>query len=207
MIRKFLPALALLAFACAARAQTSPLKITNIEPTLEKSPDFNIGLGPQRKAPNADWLWVEVSFVYNPPNKNAPPIDDLTFNYYILLNNRSKEAPAGTLLTGTITHTGVTPGNETKHSVALVSPQTLRRFFGGSSPASIAQVFQAIGVTLSVQGQLVGELSIGKGKSIQGWWQKFQQGPQGLVLSKDQTPFAPLFYDYFEAVKAKGGGY
>lgn len=210
MIRKLLPALAILALAGAAQAQpvaNSPLKITAITPSMEKSPEYNIGIGPQRKANSADWLWVEVSFTYNPPNRNAQPIDDVAFGYYILLNNPSREAPAGTLLTGTVTHTGVTPGSDVKHSLALVSPQTLRRFFGGKSPSSLAQAVQAIGVTASVQGQLVDELSILKGKGAKQWWQKLPQGPQGLVLSKDQSPFAPLFFDYFEAIKSKGPGY
>jgi hypothetical protein len=207
MMRKLLPALALLATAGLAHAQQSPLKITDIVPSFEKSPDYTIGIGPKRKAPSADWLWVEVSFVYNAQGRNVQPLDDLTLSYYILLNNANPQAPAGTLLTGTVTHTGVVPGTETHHSVALVSPQTLRRFFGGRSPSSVSQAVQAIGVTASVQGQLVGELSIGKGKNMPQWWQKFQQGPQGLVLNKDQTPFAPLYYDYFEAIKAKGGGF
>jgi hypothetical protein len=65
---------------------------------------------------------------------------------------------------------------------------------------------QAIGVTATVNGQLAAEESIGKGKGMKGWWNNFQQGPAGLVLNKDQTPFAPLFYDYFEAIKSKPAG-
>jgi len=90
----------------------------------------------------------------------------------------------------------------------LVSPQTLKSLFE-KPPANMQSATQAIGVTATVNGQLAAEESIGKGKGVPQWWQKFQQGPAGLVLSKSQTPFAPLFYDYFEAEKAKssGGGY
>jgi hypothetical protein len=88
--------------------------------------------------------------------------------------------------------------------VALISPQTLKRFFGTKVPTNAVTATQAIGVTATVSGQLFDEASIGKGKSMKQWWQTLQQGPAGLVLSKDQTPFAPLFYDYFEATKAKG---
>jgi len=208
MIRHFLTAVLLLATAALSHAQftpaNSPIKISDIKPSLEKSPEFTIGVGPQRKATSQDWLWIEVSYTYTPKIANPPPIDDLAVNYYILLDNKSKDAPAGTLLTGTITHTGVTPGTDIHHSVALVSPQTLRRYFNGKPPANIAGVFQAIGVTISVQGALAAEMSIGKGKGRPQWWQQFP-ATANLVLSKDQTPFAPLFYDYFDAVKAKGG--
>lgn len=205
----FSAAVALLAtcsFASAQQAGRSPIKITDIKASLEKTPEFTIGIGPQRKAASQDWLWVEVSFTYQAP-RNAPPLDEITFNYYILLANTSAQNRMGTLLTGTVIHTGVTSGSEVHHSVMLVSPQTLRRFFDGKAPSSIASTFQAIGVTASVQGQLQDEMSIGKGKGRAQWWNAFQQGPSGLVLSKDQTPFAPLFYDYFEAVKSKPAGY
>lgn len=210
MIRKLFTAAVLLATAGFTQAQftpaNTPIKINEISPSLERTPEFTIGVGPQRKASSQDWLWIEVAYTYAPRTPNPQPIDDLAINYYILLNNASRPAnPTGTLLTGTITHTGVTPGTDVHHSVALVSPQTLRRYFNGKAPASINTVFQAIGVTVSIQGALAAEVSIGKGKGKPQWWQQFQQGPAGLVMSKDQTPFAPLFYDYFDAVKTKTG--
>ncbi len=210
MIRHLFSATALLiAAATLALAQTSQLKITDIKPSLEKSPEFTVGVGPQRKASSQDWLWVEVSYTYQTTARNAPAIEP-SLTYYILLNNISPQNRTGTLLSGTVVHTGVTAGGagDVHHSVMLISPQTLRSFFDNKLPSSTAAAIQAIGVTASVQGQLVDEVSIGKGKGRKQWWTAFQQGPPGLVLTKDQTPFAPLFYDYFDAVKAKSpGGY
>ncbi len=213
MIRQFFTAALLLATAAVSQAQftpaNSPVQITDIKPSLEKSPDFNIGVGPQRKAASQDWLWVEVTFAYK--GTGRPPVsgqaDEITFNYYILLKNASAKNRVNTLLTGAITHTGVIPGSDLHHSVALVSPQTLKSFFDGKTPAAIASTVLAIGVTATIQGQLAAEVSTGAGKNKPSWWQTMPQGPPGLVLSKDQTPFAPLFYDYFEAVKAKGAAY
>lgn len=211
-MKPFLSAAAIFLATCtlaSAQAGRSPIKITDIKASLEKTPEFTIGIGPQRKAASQDWLWIEVSFTYQAAARNAPPLDEITFNYYVLLGNTSAQNRMGTLLTGTVIHTGVTPGtaSDVHHSVMLVSPQTLKRFFDGKAPSSIASTIQAIGVTVSVQGQLQDELSIGKGKGRSQWWNAFQQGPPGLVLSKEQTPFAPLFYDYFEAVKSKPAGY
>lgn len=208
MIRKFLSAVFLLAASTFAQAQVpnSPIKITDIKATLEQSPEYTIGIGPQRKAKSQSWLWVEVAFAYN-GGRGAQPIDDLTVNYYILLNNVGPQNPTGTLLVGSVTHTGVVPGTDVHHSLALVSPQTLNRYFNGTPPSSPSAAFRAIGVTIAVQGQIQSEQSIGLGKGQPQWWNRFQQGPPGLVLNKDQTPFAPLFYDYFEAIKSKAAGY
>jgi hypothetical protein len=210
MIRRILPAFALLASACLAQAQftaaNSPVQITDVKASLEKSPEFTIGIGPQRKATSQDWLWVEVTFTYK--GTGRPPVpgqaDEIAFNYNILLKNNSPQNRTGTLLSGTITHTGVTPGRESHHSLALVSPQTLKSFFDGKAPTALASTVQAIGVNAMVDGQVAAEMSTGIGKTTPQWWRKVPPGPTGLVLSKDQTPFAPLFYDYFEAVKAKG---
>lgn len=207
MIRSLFTAAFLLSSAVFAQAQAvanSPIKITDIKATLESSPEFTIPIGPQRKAASKQWLWVEVSFLYQ--SRNPQPLPELTLNYYILLNDTSAQNRTGTLLTGTVTHTGILPGTDVHHSVMLISPQTLRQFFGNRVPASAQAATQAIGVTATVNGQLAYELSTDKGKGHPGWWNNFQQGPAGLVLNKDQTPFAPLFYDYFEAIKAKSAG-
>jgi hypothetical protein len=209
MIRHLFSAAAILVAATSLSLAQAPagqvIKITDIQPTLEKSPEFNVPIGPQRKANSQDWLWIEVSFQCRIPGVNPPALPEVTFNYYVLLNNPSPQNRTGTLLTGSVVHTGVISGTDTHHSVMLISPQTLKGMFGGKTPSSVAAAIQAIGVTATVQGQMQSELSIGKGKGRPQWWNSFQQGPPGLVLSKDQTPFAPLFYDYFEAIKSKTG--
>jgi len=207
MIRHLFSAAAIFVAATSlSHAQAGPqvVKITGINASLEKSPEFTFSIGPQRKSTSQDWLWVEVSFQCRVPGPN-PVLPEVAFNYYILLNNPTPQNRTGTLLTGTVTHTGVTSGTDEHHSVMLVSPQTLKGLFAGKGPSSISQAVQAIGVTATVQGQLQDELSNLKGKGKKQWWAQLQQGPAGLVLSKDQTPFAPLFYDYFEAIKTKTG--
>jgi hypothetical protein len=207
MIRSLFTAAFLLSSAVLAQAQAvanSPIKIIDIKIDPQAlSPQYSITIGPQKQAKSQQWLWVEVTFTYQ--SHTPQPLPELTLNYYILLNDASAQNRNGTLLTGSVTHTGIMPGTEDHHSVMLVSPQTLRQFFGAKIPP-ITAATQAIGVTATINGQLVAELSNGKGKGHPGWWNNFQQGPAGLVLNKDQTPFAPLFYDYFEAIKAKSAG-
>ncbi len=197
--RSFLVLLAL-SIAPLGQAQNTGFAVQNIDISLEPTPVYNLTIGPQRKANSQDWMMVETEFAYEPRERNADPfLDELTLNYYILLDNKSRENPAGTLLVGTVTHVAIPPGKEL-HSVAFVSPRTLQRFFEGKTPSK-AQATQAVGITISRQGQIVAEQSIGAGKGKPQWWNQFQQTP-GYVLSKDETPFAPLFWDYYEALKA-----
>jgi hypothetical protein len=193
-------ALAALSLAPLAQAQNTGFSIDDIAISLEPTPVYNLSIGPQRKAKSQDWMMVETKFSYEPRDRNADPfLDELTINYYVLLDNKSRENPKGTLLTGTITHVAIPPGKDL-NSVAFVSPRTLQRFFEGKTPSK-AQATQAVGITISQQGQIVAEQSVGAGKGKPQWWNQFQQTP-GYVLSKDETPFAPLFWDYYEALKA-----
>jgi len=190
----------------AQPAQTG-IEITKIEPTFEKTPVYNIGVGPKRNTgASKDWLIVEVEFSYEPRGANdALFLDDLTFNYYIALKNQSAKNPQPTLITGSVTHVAIPKGKDLR-SAAFVSPRTLERFFEGKVPSTAAQAIAAVGVTITRGGQVVAELSTGEGKGMPQWWTRFQQAPAGYVLDKNETPFAPLFGDYYEAIRAKPAG-
>ncbi len=208
MKRTFLT-LSLIAFTAAsasAQIKTS-VEITNINPVFEKTPVYNIGVGPKRNTgASKDWLVVEVEFSYNPAGPNDPPfLDDLTFNYYIALKNQSQQNPQPTLLVGSVTHVAI-PVGKGMRSAAFVSPRTLERFFEGRSPTNANQAVAAVGVTITRAGQVVAEDSTGEGKGRAQWWTAFQQAPAGLVLNKNETPFAPLFGDFYEAIRARPAG-
>lgn len=208
LMKKSFVAIALAAAIAApafGQANNSGLEITKIESVFEKTPEFSISIGPKRRSNSKDWLFVEVEFTYEPKGPTAPKfLDELTFNYYILLNNRTPAA-LPTLLTGSVVHTAIMPGKGMR-SAAFVSPRTIERFFDGKAPANANQAVMAVGVTITRQGQVVAELSTGEGKGRPQWWNQFQQAPPGFVLNKNETPFAPLFSDYFEALKAKPAG-
>jgi hypothetical protein len=196
------PAVLAAATVCAQPANTE-FKITKIVPDTVTTPEYNFSFGPKNKkvAKNKDFLEVEASFDWDPRDKKSEFLDELTFNYYILLNNKGREYPQGTLLTGSVTHAAI-PAGKGMNSVMYVSPRTLERFFQGKAPANASAAVVDVGVTITKQGQLVAEGSWkGKGQ----WWSTMQQ-VSGYVLNKNETPFAPLAWDYYEAIKARPGG-
>lgn len=200
-----LAAFVFLAGAHDASAQelNREFQITRITPDLVTTPDYNISYGPKNKkvAKNKDFVELEVSFDWQPKAQKPQFLDELTVNYYVLLNNKSKEYPKGTLLTGSVVHTAI-PQGKGLHSVMYISPRTLERFFDGKAPSTASSAVVDVGVTITQQGQLVAEKSLkGRGK----WWEDYQ-AVQGYVLNKNETPFAPLAWDYYEAIKARPAG-
>ena len=179
-------------------------QITKVEPSFIPSPSYTGPRYDKRGSKAKEWLEVEVTFDWKPRAKDPSYTDELTFNYYILLKNESKEAPKGTLLIGSVTHTSI-PQDKNMHSVVYVSPRSLERFFEGRVPATAGAAVAAVAVTISKQGQIVAEHVGGSFKSQ--WWTSpsFQQ-TSGYVLNKSQTPFAPLEWDYYEAIKSDAAG-
>jgi hypothetical protein len=204
---KFLPAVAAAVLLVAAQSspaqQNTEFKITKVEPTFVESPNYSGPRYDKRGAKAGSWLEVEVTFEWLPKLKEPKYTEELAANFYILLNNKSQQFPQGALLTGTVNMMSIPQGKDLR-TVVYLSPRTLERMFDGKAPTNAAQTVIDVGVTLSKQGQVVATTSW---KSTSGeWWPKFQQTP-GYVLNKNETPFAPLAWDYYEAIKPKGGGF
>jgi hypothetical protein len=205
MKRSLLLAFFTVACGTAAIAQSTSGEFTIVKatPDLVTTPEYNVNFGPKNKriTKNKDFLEVEVTFDWQPEDRNAKFLDEVTVNYYILLNNKSRENKAGTLLTGSVTHVAI-PNAKALNSVMYVSPRTLERFFDGKLPTSASAAVSDIGVTITKQGQLVAQY-VWKGTGQ--WWNSMQQ-VSGYVLNKNETPFAPLVWDYYEAIKTRPAG-
>jgi hypothetical protein len=169
----------------AATAATGDYKIDKVTLSLLPTPQITF-TGEQRTVPTKDSKWLEVEVQFQ---SNVDVTDEMTFKYYVLVGQ--------TLLVGEVTHVNVQKGREL-HSVMYVSPRTLTSLFPGK-PITIGLI-QNAAVQLLVKGVLQDELFA---KSAQaGWYQSIQQTP-GLLLNKNETPFAPLYWDRYEVIKPK----
>ncbi len=179
-------------FACvfvwsaAAFGQGRPaadFQITKISKNLVATPQYTYTGAQQFPANQRDrWLEVEVDFAAAPEFT-----DDLTFKYFILIN--------GKLLTGEVTHTNIAAGKENR-SVMYVSPRTLARIMGNR--AVTAASVQNVAVQIFQQGAVKSESSADRAAP-----QWFAPMPHvaGFVLNKNETPFAPLYWDRYEQIK------
>ena len=169
-----------LAFAAAAQVPVRPtdIKLEKPTPAVVKTPEFQFTGSAKRSKPG-DWLEVEVPFATTPEM-----IEELTFTYKILINKK--------LLVGEVTHISIPKGKD-HFSVAYVAPRSLEAVMGGKALSAAA--IEGIWVEVSKQGQALGTESTAKGPVP-----NVPQVP-GLVLKKSDTPFAPLYWDRYEALK------
>jgi hypothetical protein len=172
--------------ALAQSRAAKEFQITKIEKNLISSPVFSFGGAEQFQTDQRQrWLEVEVEFTA------APEItDELTVKYFILFN--------GKLLTGEVTHTNILAGREHR-SVMYASPRTLARF-SGKRPLA-ANLVQNIAVQIVQRGTVKDELSLARAPAQ--WYSTLPQ-VSGLVLNKNETPFAPLYWDRYEQIKTSG---
>ena len=174
--------LPLAAFA-QGRGPGTDFKITKITRSLISAPQFAYTGGQSYQTDQRDrWLQVEVEFTAIPELT-----DELTFKYYILCN--------GSLLTGEVTHVNIPAGRENR-SVMYVPPRVLARF-ANNRPIT-ENSCQNVAVQIVQQGTVKAETSLNR--AAPQWFATLPQ-VSGFVLNKNQTPFAPLYWDRYEQIK------
>jgi len=165
-------------------------QITRIEPTFVVTPQFAVAGGDPRPpaTPATEtnrWLQVEVEFAATPALT-----DQLTVKYNVLFN--------GNLFTGEVTHVNVAAGRD-RRSVIYMPPRVVARYAGNRAlaPNSV----QNVAVQIVQQGVVKDELSLARS---QPQWYAALPANSGLLLNKNETPFAPLLWDRYEQIKTSG---
>ncbi len=187
-LRFLFPALflAVTGFVSAQAPRGGDFQITKITRNLIASPEFNYSGAETFRANERDrWLAVDVEFAALPEFT-----DEVTFKYYIMVE--------GKLLTGEVTHVNIAGGKEL-HSVMYVPPRTLAHIVGNR--ALTANSVQNVAVQLLLKGEVKDELSLVR---LRPQWFSALPAITGLVLNKNETPFAPLYWDHYEQIRPAG---
>ncbi len=175
-----------LATSAFAQNRASDFQITKVTRELVATPEYNTSSGPTVRTNARDrWLQVEVEFSATPEFT-----DELTAKYFILID--------GKLLTGEVTHVNVLAGKEL-HSVMYIPPKAIAHLLG-NRPLT-ANSLQNVAVQLLVKGEVVSEFSLARARPQ---WFSALPAMTGFVLNKNETPFAPLFWDHYEQIKPVG---
>ncbi|MDR3402754.1 MAG: hypothetical protein P4L99_09660 [Chthoniobacter sp.] len=162
------------------------VKITKVDISGVKSPEYQIVGGPQKRSKTGTWLEIEVAF-----ETKVDDIDELTFNYNVLIEK--------SLLDGSVTHVNIPKGPE-HYSVMYISPRALEKLVNGKTftAASIGNAW----ITVSRQGQVLDAPVANPKAAYKPTAMPNLPHLAGLLLNKNETPFAPLFYDRYEAIRA-----
>lgn len=185
------PKLALTILLCAfagsvfAQKSASDIRMNKITRDLLTPPDYSYAGAEKIRESHDRWLKVEVQF-----SAFAEFTEEVTFKYYILMG--------GKLLTGEVTHVNVIGGKEL-YSCMYVPPRAIARVLGNRPPN--VNSIENIAVQVVLKGEVKDELSLTRASA-----QWFTQLPAmtGFVLNKNETPFAPLFWDHYEQIKPVG---
>lgn len=182
-------ALTIICFALTTSAfgqiRATDFQLTKINRNFIASPDYSI-TGAEAYHANLRDRWLEVEAEFAAAPQFTP---ELTFKYYVLL--------AGQVLTGEVTHVNIAAGRELR-SVMYVSPRSLAHFMG-NRPVTINSV-ENIAVQILQQGALKNELSLARARPE---WFSLVPQVSGFMLNKDETPFAPLYWDRYEQIKSR----
>jgi len=164
-------------------ARPGDFQITQITKNLISAPQYVYrGAEQYRTDQNERWLEVEAAFAAVPEFT-----DELTLKYFILIN--------GSLVTGEVTHANIKAGRENR-SVMYMPPDALSRVLN-NRPATTASV-QNIAVQIVQRGAVKDELSLVRAPAH---WYTTIPALSGLVLNKNETPFAPLYWDRYVQIK------
>jgi hypothetical protein len=161
-------------------------QLTRITRNLITSPVFSYSGADDFPIENTQGRWVEVEAEF----ASVPELtDELTFKYFILFS--------GKLFTGEVTHINV-PAGRTNHSVIYMAPQTVARFAGRGilTPNSI----QNVAVQLLQKGTVKSEISLNRAVAR---WYAALPAITGLLLNKNETPFAPLYWERYPQIKSR----
>lgn len=179
-------AVLLIPLTAFTQGRASEFQITKITKNLISSPQFTY-TGAQQYQANLREMWLEVEVTFNA----APEItDDLTLKYYILIN--------GKILTGEVTHTNILTGRD-RRSVMYIPPRALLRF-NNNRPISAVTV-QNVAVQIVQGGTVKDEVSLTRAPAQ---WFTSLPAVTGFVLNKNETPFAPIYWDRYEQIKIAG---
>jgi len=183
-ISGFLLAVAALVMPAFAQVPVGPnsIKIGKVLVSAPSTPEYQITGGQSKRYTIGKWLEFEVSYDTIPEL-----IDELTFRFTASVE--------GKLLVGDVTYQAISKGRD-HYAVMYISPKGIAGLTQGKplSPSAVENVW----VSIERQGQVLAKESFKPGAP------KNQQQITGLILNKNQTPFAPLYYDRYEEIKTTG---
>jgi len=169
--------------AQATAAAAGGFQVTKITKSMITTPQYSYSGAQQYQANQREqWLEVEVEFA-----STVEVADELSLKYFVAIN--------GKVLTGEVTHTNVAAGKGIR-SVMYIPPHVLTRF-NLNRPVTPTAV-QNIAVQIVQQGTVKDEASLTRAAAQ--WYTSLPQTP-GFMLNKNETPFAPLYWDRYEQIK------
>ncbi|MDB4673510.1 hypothetical protein OAF27_01730 [Verrucomicrobiales bacterium] len=183
--------LALLA-PISASAQAVRVDGIKVEMIEQKTPIYNVSGVTDKRTDSKTWLEFNVYFETQVKQTKATAIDGLVAKFYLVLDNIASKEEARTLV-GETKLLGV-PANEKSATVLYLPPAAIEKITGSRSGAKA----KFWGVEFLYNGVVVGR-DTSSGSLENPWWNspKAYAAESGILKRKSQTPYAPLWGDFY----------
>lgn len=194
-----------LAIACAILSMSAAFgqtpeevkaKVKGVKTQAVQTPDFVVGNGGNVKRWKArEWFEIDAEFeidLANSAGGRDGTLDVIQVNMYVALN--AKDDTGKRYVARATQAFNDVPSGEESHVLFFISPSTLKRLFKKDNFLPTSDV-QGWGIELVVGGKvLAADSSLGN----QPWWEQTESFAMvdGVLVTKNKTPFAPLWGDY-----------
>ncbi len=193
----------MLALALPARGQQPPaaeppqFRLDKIEIDDDLlSPSYDAS---DRQAGTRDLHWVQILAEYETLGGEDGWIDNLTFDWYVLL--LEGRVPR-LVMTESVTYMDV-KSEEEHRAVVYIRPRPIMRYYDDRGRISRRDVI--IHLDVKVGTFVIGSFDFPEQRPDDipaRWWESPRVNLiEGALLSRNKTPFAPLNYDYYEYIK------
>lgn len=191
-----IPCLFTLLWSLPAAAQIEhKVDRVKIKPAMQQTPVFNVSGPRDKRSKPREWLEIEVELQAETVKKSGY-IDQLDVTFYVAL--KDVETQKTVVLEDTINFLEIDASERKAYVSAYISPATLRQMTGQRKP-SLNDLY-AVAVTVRGQGlrSEVTESTDGP----DGWWTSSAlQRRNNMVLPREKTAFAPLWWDFYPRAK------
>ncbi len=170
------------------------VKLTSLKFYDRKTPKFQDYSDPRAVAKN---YWLQIMVEYTADGGRDGWVDEVTLEWYVLISGKRT-----ILLHKTVSYIDVEAGGKHR-AVVYLRPGFIRRF---GKNGRIGKRDLRVLVAARVNGVLTDNILYPSGRVRTKWWElkppRVMVRP-GELMSRDETPFAPLDYDYYEHLKPR----
>ncbi|MBT3376227.1 MAG: hypothetical protein HN742_31985 [Lentisphaerae bacterium] len=191
-------------FCCAPASgqakKRGALRITDLDLQHKDSPEFQAMSNPRA---TREYRWYQITVEYEARGGDRGWLDEVELEWSVILSPKSSSKPF--LLKRTVTYVDVeTAKGATHHAVVYLRPAFIRRYYGTDR---INKNDIGIYVRTKVNGESSDTYREAKSKDLRGtWWEAREPRVhirENELMTRDETPFAPLDYDFYEHLKPR----
>jgi len=176
------------------------IRIADLDIEHKYSPEFQAMSNPRA---TREYKWCQITIEYEARGGLRGWLDEVELEWSVIVTPKSSNKPF--LLKRTVSYIDVeTAKGASHHAVIYIRPAFIRRYYGAER---ISKNDIGVYVRTKVNGEKSDTYNESKSKTLRGnWWEAreprvYERDDE--LMTRDETPFAPLDYDFYEQLKPR----